>query len=71
LSKSVLLKQIREQARKISEGEKARTRRDDLFLRARDDRDDVTLEELAEAAGVSVYAVKFALARRRKAMAAA
>jgi hypothetical protein len=68
LSKKQLLDQIRVAARKIREGERARTRRDDLFEKARP-REDVSIEELAKAAGVSVNGVKFARAQRRRRLA--
>lgn len=65
MSKQELLRRIREEARKMREGEKAKGKRDALFEKARP-RDDVTIEELAKAAGISVNGVKFARAQRRR-----
>jgi hypothetical protein len=67
-SRQRLLTEIREQAKLIRAGEKARVRRDNLFEAARD-REDVSIEELAKAAGVTVNAVKFARASRRRKLA--
>lgn len=65
LSKQELLRKVREYARQIRQGERARIQRDNLFEKART-REDITLDELARAAGVTPNGVKFARASRRR-----
>jgi hypothetical protein len=54
-----ILRGIRTEARRIEAGKKAQKKRDELFAEGRDAK--VPQAKMAEAAGVKVHAVKFAL----------